>query len=1097
MHFIFRYLFLISIFHSLLAGPTEDLFDAVKKRSVSDINRALESGADINAGNEYNTTPLMLATHFGAVGIVKALLDKKADPNAINYRNESALRIACQKNLTEIINILIDYGADVNEEDINGANLLMNYLDKQSGKPNELAILKILIDRGANVNHQKEDGESVLMVRVKDKEIFEYLISKNADLNLRNKNGNTLLHIAIEKKDKELVKYLLGKNANVNIQNFMGDTPLMQAIYFDEKEIINLLLEKNPDLNLKDSEGMTAIVHAIDKKQKDTVKLLITKNADLNAVDNKGYTPLMYAILSEEQELIDLLLNSGSDIFAKSQRGYSVFMLACYKGNLNLVNLLLEKNVNIDEPSQTYETALYNAIRNSKNRQHDIAQILLEKKIKTKRGKYRDYGVLSAAFYNDFKSMQYFIDQKFDLNIRDKEGNTPMMIAAERGYADIVNLLLTNRARAKRLNRKKESALTLAVKNNHWAVVQMLNPAYKPPPKPVTTTKPIIKREERVFKPENKALIEAIQEDNVDKLVTLINSGEISINEQYSDKGKSPLMYSALYGSFKTAKYLLQNKADLTLKDSSGSDALLQPIHFVRLEKDNIIYPSHLFVTRLLLGAGADVNTRDYAGDSFIYSASYYNQFELVKIALEFKARVNVSNEKGLTPLHVAAWHKNPRIVKLLLSYNADVNAKDAENRTPLYMICLSKENESEIIKMLLEKNPDLHVKAKSGMSAIELAKANGYGKILNVVIKSVADENALKESEAIQYELLKKDFEGRIINWKNEKGNSLLELAVRFERESEVKELLEKGADANIFNSEMETPLMVACDRGNYKLAKLLIDNKAEINFQTKTGNTPLMSAAFHGKVEIVQLLLDKGAIASAKNEAGDNALSIASRYGHPLIAQMLLDRRVHVNALNKFFGSSLMAAVKGDEFEIAEKLIKKRANPHFKFSDGNNALMMAVERGNKSIVKLLLEKKARLAEENRKHKTALILAVENGHTEIVKMLLKSNANINEKLFDGSNLLHLSVLKGYRDILRVLLEYPKKSQVMYSFIDVNEKDKNSLTPLMYAVAIGDRESVKLMLENGADRNVVDIHGYTAISYAKDLGYKEIIDLLQ
>ena len=111
--------------------------------------------------------------------------------------------------------------------------------------------------------------------------------------------------------------------------------------------------------------------------------------------------------------------------------------------------------------------------------------------------------------------------------------------------------------------------------------------------------------------------------------------------------------------------------------------------------------------------------------------------------------------------------------------------------------------------------------------------------------------------------------------------------------------------------------------------------------------------------------------------------------------------------------------------------------------------------------------------------------------------MLLKNNANIDEKLFDGSNLLHLAVSKGYRDTLKILLDFPKKSQVSYSVIEVNEKDKNSLTPLMIATALGDRDTVKILLENGADRNIADIHGYTALSYAKDLGYKEIIELLQ
>ncbi|HMV45335.1 MAG TPA: ankyrin repeat domain-containing protein, partial [Leptospiraceae bacterium] len=1054
--------FFILFFYTtyLFSGPTEDLFEAVRKRSITDINRAIDSGADINGGNEWNTTPLMLATHFGAVSIMKALLDKKADPNAINYRNETALRIACQKNFVEGIHLLIDSGADVNEEDVNGANLLMNYSDKHSGKTNELAIIKILVERGANINHQKEDGESVLMARVKDKEIFDYLISKNANLNLRNKDGNTLLHISIENKDIELVKFLLEKGADVNVRNFTGDTPLMQAIYFDQKEMIQMILEKKPDLNLRDSEGMTAIIHAIDKKQRDVIQPLIDRKSDLTVADNKGYTPLMYAILSEEQDIVDMFLEAGADIYAKSQKGFSVFMLACYKGNKKLVQQLLEKGIEIEEPSQAYETALYNAIRNPKNRQYEIAQMLLDRKKKTKRGKYRDYGVLSAAYYNDFKSMQYFIENHFDLNLRDSEGNTAMMIAAERGYADLVNLLLTNKARAKKLNRKKESALTLAVKNNHWAVVQILNPAYKPPPKPIVPTKTVIKKEDRIFKPENQNLIEAIQKEDLSRLISLLNSGEIQINEQYGEKGKSPLMYASFYGSFLCAKYLIQNKADLKLIDSSGSDALLQILHFARLEKDNIIYPSHVFIARLLLANGADVNTKDYAGDSFLYSSAYYNQYELVKTALFYKAKVNQANEKGLTPLHASAWHKNARIVSLLLSYNADVNARDLENRTPLYMVCISKENEGEIIRLLLTKNPDIHIKAKSGLSALDLARANGYGKILSVVMKSVAEEKALEESDKNQYEYLRKEFLDKPLNWKNDKGMSFLELAVRYEKISEVKDLLSKGAEINTYNLELETPLIIACDRGNLELVQMLLANKAEVNFSTKTGNTALMSAAFFGKPEIVKILLENGARASAKNEAGDNALFIAARYGHKAIVQMLLEKRVHVNVLNKHFGSSLMASVKGDEFEIAEMILKKRANPHFKFSDGNNALMMAIERGNKEITRILLERKPRLAEENRKHKTALILAVENGHAEIVRSLLKSNANINEKLFDGSNLLHLSVLRGYRDVMRVLIDYPKKSQVLYSNIDINEKDKNSLTPLMIAAALGDYDSV-------------------------------------
>lgn len=49
----------------------------------------------------------------------------------------------------------------------------------------------------------------------------------------------------------------------------------------------------------------------------------------------------------------------------------------------------------------------------------------------------------------------------------------------------------------------------------------------------------------------------------------------------------------------------------------------------------------------------------------------------------------------------------------------------------------------------------------------------------------------------------------------------------------------------------------------------------------------------------------------------------------------------------------------------------------------------------------------------------------------------------------------------------------------------------------MLATALGDKEIVKMLLVNGANKNIEDIQNYTALSYARDLDYKEIIQLLQ
>jgi len=95
------------------------------------------------------------------------------------------------------------------------------------------------------------------------------------------------------------------------------------------------------------------------------------------------------------------------------------------------------------------------------------------------------------------------------------------------------------------------------------------------------------------------------------------------------------------------------------------------------------------------------------------------------------------------------------------------------------------------------------------------------------------------------------------------------------------VKELLDKGADANAHYSNGTTALMCAASSGKIEIVKLLLGRGADVNMKNKEGETALMSAAARkGNADVINLLLDRGADINAKNNSSQTALMSAAWY-------------------------------------------------------------------------------------------------------------------------------------------------------------------------------------------------------------------------
>jgi ankyrin repeat protein len=150
-----------------------------------------------------------------------------------------------------------------------------------------------------------------LAVEYGNQEGIEMLFAKGADVNAKDKDGSTPLHLA---DNQDVVKLLLVKGADVNAKDKDGSTPLHLA---DNEDVVKLLLAKGADVNAKDKDGRTPL-HLAVAKDTDIVKLLLAKGADVNAKDKNGSTPLH---LADNQDVVKLLLVKGADVNAKDKDG--------------------------------------------------------------------------------------------------------------------------------------------------------------------------------------------------------------------------------------------------------------------------------------------------------------------------------------------------------------------------------------------------------------------------------------------------------------------------------------------------------------------------------------------------------------------------------------------------------------------------------------------------------------------------------------------------------------------------------------------------------------------------------------------------------
>ena len=193
-----------------------------------------------------------------------------------------------------------------------------------------------------------------------------------------------------------------------------------------------------------------------------------------------------------------------------------------------------------------------------------------------------------------------------------------------------------------------------------------------------------------------------------------------------------------------------------------------------------------------------------------------------------------------------------------------------------------------------------------------------------------------------------------------------------------------------------------------------------------------------------------------------------------------LIASQNVHAQALKEL----LEAAGAGDLSRVSFYL-DRGMDPNTSDADGNTILMMAARQGYTELASLLLSRKASLSRQSRSGDTALMMASLGGHLPVVKVLVQAGAPLGGAQWQP---IHYAAFGGSAETLRFLLERGA---------DKNARAPNSYTPLMLAVRNGHADATRVLLQEDADFAHRGAGGETALAIARQREDQALVELLQ
>ncbi|OUM58702.1 hypothetical protein PIROE2DRAFT_15940 [Piromyces sp. E2] len=408
---------------------------------------------DINNSDKNNEFPIIIAyyntlVHFqkdehkcveifkyllehGAMGYIKDVEGNSVFSLSIKEKNYSALKYLLKYNynfncITSTLDIANPMVHAIFQNDINTVQELVN--DENNNYE------KIIVDNIMTT-------PIILSYLLNRHDIFKFLL-KNLNIHEIDQYGNNIFYYALLKEDVHTINYLITLGMNVNFNensNGRGNTPIHIAIKMDGDLPLMLVIKSS---------------HFRDEDKKYMIHQLIKHGSNINDFNKENkQSALAYAIHEKSLFLIKLLIRYGAKInYVVNNTYQSLLVFALRIGDLDTLSCLIE---------YTPEDHILDSFIEELVEQYEKGQIIeiFEYLVKYNLNNITKRIIRIIIIHNKYELLKTIIGPKFNVNInlKDKEGNVPLVYAIKNRNKTIIKYLIEHGANVESINHKGDS----------------------------------------------------------------------------------------------------------------------------------------------------------------------------------------------------------------------------------------------------------------------------------------------------------------------------------------------------------------------------------------------------------------------------------------------------------------------------------------------------------------------------------------------------------------------------------------------------------------------------------------------------------------
>jgi ankyrin repeat protein len=780
------------VFASVIEGGNKEIITLLLKSGIIKDNNIILDNDNNTAGH--------LAVKYGFVSLLEFLSENGVNFRAQNKQGFTLYHLAIAQDDKEMLQKLMQLSGKENwpqdlysfaitkdskkcglflkEKNYKGqeyiANVNLSSLDEvcQSG---DLAKAQQLL---STYNFKNLQGPLNKAITKGHLGVVELLLSSGATLKAVGGDDDPYA-CAIKNQQIGIIKFF---NEHIFAGKLNNDKKPYYTGLTDNRYVKSAILEEYEQINTAASN----LARALEKNNFTKINAIL-KSFPVNSVlipGVEGYKPFLHYLFSKQHPLADKLIQKVLSYFHKNfdpmvkdadGNGLVHNIIKSHAGNpgtlpsiINLLNKYFAKHLPqlLQEKDMEGREVIEVAIKQKSS----LPTILINENIIGVKDLSATKNIIQKLIASGDKELiTLYIQKGIDINQKDENGLTPLMVAARSNLLDIVHLLVAKGAHVGAKDLSHNQALHIAIKYKNTEVALYLaslsqNLDYKDrdgndalmlaAANNLLAMVDYLSREvssKHIFNNTgfNALHLAAIQGHTsvVAKLLEIgfdINQGSKQV-EGEKLHNSTPLQLSMLRGQQETAAFLIKNGASLSQKDSIGANtfeygSLCKDEHMVYFMKtlngfyneDNqrkmmiaAVQSDNINMIRELYLNGVSLDIYNENGINLLQIASQTGAKKAINFILEQGIGVDIFNSYGKTALHYAVINGDSNVIQQLQEAGANVNLPDSSGKTPLFIAAEGGHYAS--VLQLLKSKANFTIREQSNITPAQIALVNGH----------------------------------------------------------------------------------------------------------------------------------------------------------------------------------------------------------------------------------------------------------------------------------------------------------------------------------------------------------------------------------